>query len=46
MLFRDKLSRNKHQTLPFRKAYGHLRAKLLWNNVITAYRSTKKEKYL
>jgi len=36
MLFRGKLSRNKHHTLPFRKAYHHLRVKLLWNNVCGA----------
>jgi len=33
MLFRDKLNRNRHHALPFRKTYDHLKAKLLWNNV-------------
>ena len=33
MLCSDKLSRNKYHTIPFRKAYDHLRGKLLWNNV-------------
>jgi|GEM_PF-5449007 putative transposase len=33
MLFKNKLSRNKHHTLPFRKTYNFLETKLLWNNI-------------
>lgn len=32
MLFRG-MSRNKHHSLPFRRAYEYLRVKLLWNNI-------------